>query len=220
MKIDPNILKECELFCDIENDDIEKVLGCLEAKIKSCNKNEIILNTGDTTDMLSIVLSGKVIIFSDDYWGNRTIINMAFPSDIFGEAFSCIKNIPLPVSVIAAEKAEIMFISSQKIMSPCAEFCSFHNILFKNLNKILAKKNIALLEKISHITKRTTREKLISYLSVEAQKNKNDDFYIPFNREKLADYLSVDRSAMSNELCKMRDEGILSFEKNHFILHK
>lgn len=75
-----------------------------------------------------------------------------------------------------------------------------------------------LMQKLDHMSKRSTREKLISYLSEEAGKQNRGTFEIPFNRQQLADYLSVDRSAMSNELCKMRDEGLLIFQKNRFTL--
>ena len=81
-----------------------------------------------------------------------------------------------------------------------------------------AKKNLALTRKLSHMSKRSTREKLLSYLSGQSLAAGCDQFEIPFNRQQLADYLCVDRSAMSNELCKMRDEGMLSFDKSNFHL--
>ena len=79
-------------------------------------------------------------------------------------------------------------------------------------------KNQKLMQKLSHMSRRTTREKLISYLSEESKRHNSSSFTIPFNRQQLADFLSVDRSAMSNELGKMRDEGLLEFEKNQFRL--
>ena len=74
------------------------------------------------------------------------------------------------------------------------------------------------MQKLGHMSKRTTREKLISYLSEQARKNGSGSFTIPFNRQQLADFLSVDRSAMSNELCRLRDDGMIEFEKNRFVL--
>lgn len=84
---------------------------------------------------------------------------------------------------------------------------------------ILSSKNILLSQKIEHISKRTTREKLLAYLSDQAAKYKSNEFDIPFNRQELADYLCVDRSAMSNELCKLQNDGILKFNLNHFLLY-
>ena len=74
------------------------------------------------------------------------------------------------------------------------------------------------MSKLAHISNRTTREKLLSYLPDEAQRSRSASFSIPFNRQQLADFLSVDRSAMSNELGKMRKEGLIEFHKNQFTL--
>jgi CRP-like cAMP-binding protein len=90
--------------------------------------------------------------------------------------------------------------------------------LIKNLVKDLAQKNILLMRKMEYITRRTTREKLLAYLSFQAQQSKSDTFKIPYNRQELADYLSIDRSAMSSELGRMRTEGILRCNKNNFVL--
>ncbi|MBR5192203.1 MAG: winged helix-turn-helix domain-containing protein, partial [Clostridia bacterium] len=104
------------------------------------------------------------------------------------------------------------------IITVCSSACRFHSMVVQNLFFSISQKNKTLVQKIGHISKRTTREKLISYLSEEAKRQNSASFTIPFNRQQLADFLSVDRSAMSNELCKMRDEGLLEFEKNQFKL--
>jgi CRP-like cAMP-binding protein len=82
----------------------------------------------------------------------------------------------------------------------------------------ISEKNRKLVQKLGYMSRRTTREKLIAYLSEEAKRQNSSEFSIPFNRQQLADFLSVDRSAMSNELCKMRDEGLLEFERSAFKL--
>ena len=91
-------------------------------------------------------------------------------------------------------------------------------MVVQNLFFALSEKNRKLVQKLGHMSKRTTREKLISYLSEVAKTQNSASFTIPFNRQQLADFLSVDRSAMSNELCRMRDEGLLNFRKNEFTL--
>ena len=85
---------------------------------------------------------------------------------------------------------------------------------------MISKKNIILSNKISHLAKRTTREKLISYLSSEAIRHNSNEFDIPFTREELADYLSVDRSGLSTELGKMIKEGLIKTDRKHFILYR
>ena len=92
-------------------------------------------------------------------------------------------------------------------------------MVIQNLFYAISVKNRSLVQKLGHMSRRTTREKLLSYLSEQAKKQGTSSFEIPFNRQQLADFLSVDRSAMSNELCKLRDEGLLSFERNRFQLY-
>ena len=84
--------------------------------------------------------------------------------------------------------------------------------------KVLAYKNVFLMQKVEHVTRRNTREKLLSYLSSQALKSGCSSFDIPFDRQELADYLAVDRSAMSAALARMKNEGLLKFKHHHFEL--
>ena len=139
---------------------------------------------------------------------------------LFGEAFSSAGIEKMPVSVVASSNCEIMFINYKKIINSCSSTCIFHSELIKNMMKVLATKNIMLTQKMEFVTKKTTREKLLAYLSAQAKKSESNKFVVPFNRQQLADYLSVDRSAMSNELSKMREQGIIEFHKSEFELLK
>ena len=120
--------------------------------------------------------------------------------------------------VVAIEDSTVLFFDVNRILTVCSAACRFHSLVVKNLVFAIAEKNRKLVAKLSHMQQRTTREKLISYLSEQAKKQKSGSFTIPFNRQQLADFLSVDRSAMLNELCKMRNDGLLEFKKNKFIL--
>lgn len=213
------ILKECILFKNISEDDIIKMLDCMTYYEKNYAKGETVYFVGDKIKSVGIVLVGGVNIIQEDYWGNRTILENLVVGDIFGESFSYAEVESIPISVITIEKTKLIFIDYSKIVNACNSICVYHASLIRNMLEILAKKNVMLMQKIGHLAKRTTREKLLSYLSIQALNNKSNNFYIPFNRQELADYLSVDRSAMSYELSKMRDENILLFEKNHFILN-
>lgn len=215
-----NILSTSPLFAGIDKNNLESMLKCLSARKTSFAKEEYILSAGDDIKDVGIVLSGSVNIIKEDFWGNRAILAKIQPGQMFGEAFAFAKIQKLPVSAVAAEKSEILFVDFGKIATTCSSACIFHTQLIQNILKILAHKNIMLTQKLEHIVKRTTREKLLSYLSEQAMIAGSNTFSIPFNRQELADYLSVDRSAMSNELCKLRDEGILEFYKNNFKLTK
>ncbi len=212
-----NITKS-PLFTGISEAEARVLINCLSAQTQRFEKNGFILRAGDKVRSIGLILSGSVHIVKEDFWGNRTIIAKFEAGGIFGEALSYAQVETLPLSVIAAEQSEIMFLDYKRIISPCEKVCPFHNRLVENMLAILAKKNIILTQKIDHITRRTTREKLLSFLSEYAIRAGSNSFTIPFNRQELADYLSVDRSAMSRELSQMRDEGILRFDRNRFEL--
>lgn len=212
------ILKKCKLFYDISDDDRKELLKCLEACSKKYKKDEFIIHSGEKITDVSIVLNGSVHIIKEDFWGTRYLLMAATAGEVFGETFPFAQTNLSPVSVLCNEDSEILSINFRKVITTCPSACVFHTKLIHNMIKMLAVRNVALTQKIEVIMKKTTREKLLSYLSAEAIKNQNDSFLIPFNRQQLADYLSVDRSAMSAELSKMQSEGLISYSKNHFKL--
>ena len=215
-----DILQKSALFADVDKRDIEKMLGCLLANIKTYNKNEYIVKASHTLLDVGIVLEGRINIIKEDYWGNRSILTTLKTGELFGEAFACAKTQYNIFSVVAAEKSKIMFINYEKITSPCQFACNFHTKIIKNMLKLMAQKNIMLTTKIEHLTQKTTRDKILSYLSTEAIKQNSHNFTIPFNRQELADFLSVDRSAMSAELSRMHKDGLIDYNKNKFTLNK
>ena len=214
--INIEILKQTEVFQDMKTADIEAILSCMAANTKKYAKDSFVLNFGDTITSLGIVLSGQVNVIMEDYWGNRNIITMIKEGMTFAESYACAENVPLRVSVQAAEDTEVLWMDVKKILTVCSSSCAFHNSLIKNLVTLLATKNLIMNNKLTFLTQRSTREKLLAYLYSQSKSRGSNAFSIPFDRQQLADFLSVDRSAMSNELSKLRNEGILEFNKNHF----
>lgn len=212
------IIKKSVLFYGMEEQEISPMLSCLSAVLKSFKKGEFIYRSGEGIASMGLVLRGSVHIIEEDFWGNRTILSEVSPGQLFGDAYACMPSVELEVSALAASDVDILFLDVQKIVTVCTSACEFHTRLIRNLLSVLSEKNLLLTRKIKHMAKRTTREKLLSYLSEESLKHKCPTFDIPFNRQQLADYLCVDRSAMSNELSKLKEEGILTFEKNRFRL--
>lgn len=206
------------LFSGICKNDLEKLLECFNAKKRKFKKNEIIFDEGDKINFVGIILSGSINIFKDDFFGNRNILSKAGRGSIFGEAIVCSGQNSSPVGIIAAENVEVLFIKYEKMVNTCPSPCGFHSRLIINMLTNLAKNNISLTTKFEYITQRTTREKVLAYLSDRAKIHKKRKFEIPFNRQELADFLSVERSALSAELSKMRNEGILNFDRNLFEL--
>jgi CRP-like cAMP-binding protein len=212
------VIQTCHLFEGIEPSDLPVLLDCLAATRASFEKNSFIFMAGDPARSVGVVLSGRAHILQEDYWGNRSILTWIERGGLFGEAMACAEIPRLPVSVIAAEASDVLLINCGRIVAICPSACPFHARLVKNMVRILANKNVTLTQKIEHLTRRTTREKLLSYLSEQADRAVSDSFEIPFNRQELAEYLSVDRSAMSNELSKMRDENLLRYRRKYFEL--
>lgn len=220
MKENLQVIKNTALFNGISDEEIAAMLGCLGAREQRYKREECILRVGDSTDSVGLVLCGSVLIIQEDYWGNRNIIGKVMPSGLFAEAFACPPPTRLNVSAVAAEDSAVLWLGITRILSVCPSACSHHGKLIRNLVSELAEKNLRLNEKLTHMGKRSTREKVLSYLSAQAQKHNSCEFDIPFNRQQLADFLSVERSALSAELSKLRGEGLIRYDKNHFIIER
>lgn len=211
-------MKNSALFDRIEQKNLDAMINCLGGVTKKYKKDSYILMAGDKVDYVGIVINGKVQIIREDFGGNRNIITEISDGGLFGEAFACAGIETALYSVQAVTDCEIMMIEFKKIVTTCSNACEFHSMLISNMLKIIAKKNLELNGKMEIISQRSTREKLMTYLLGQAEKAKNNHFSIPYSRNELADYLCVERSAMSRELGKMRDDGILEFDKNNFTL--
>lgn len=214
------ILCRSSLFKDISEEDLLPMLGCLGASVRAYKNGEIIFSEGDTADLFGIVLSGRVQISQVDYYGNRSIVANVEPTQIFGESFACAEVEALPVDVVAIEACEIMLVEARRVTRACGNACSFHSRIIFNLMKIVARKNLAFHQKLEITSKRTTKDKLMSYLLTEAKKANADSFTIPYNRQELADYLHVERSGLSSEIGKLHKEGVLISERKKFRLLK
>ncbi len=212
------VLKRTQMFSGVSDDEIGSMLACLGARRFSFEKGEYILRQGEHLGDILVLVEGKLLIQKDDYWGNRSILSEVTAGEMFGEAYVAPESGVLMNDVVAVEDSTVVFFDVKRIMTTCSSACRFHSAVMQNLFYAISEKNRRLVQKLGHMSKRTTREKLISYLSEEAKRQNSSKFAIPFNRQQLADYLSVDRSAMSNELCKMRDEGLIRFEKSRFEL--
>jgi len=214
MKYIFNIIKNNVLFEGITLSDFEKIFFCLSAKKKSYKKNEVILISGNIVNHIFIILSGSVQIVKENIDGKENILTELYSPEIFGEVFACANIVHSPITAIASDKSEVLFINYKKIITSCPSSCISHTKLIGNMLKLIAKKNLMLLQKIELLSKRTTRDRLLLYFDM--QRGMAKKFTIPYNREDLAAYLCVDRSAMSNEFSKMQKDGIIKYKKNIF----
>lgn len=213
-----SVIRSSQLFSGISENELTAMLSCLNAKKEDFPKDTFLLRAGDTAESIGFVLSGNILIIQEDIWGNRNIISKAGPGQTFAAAYACAPGSVLNISVLAETPVTVMFLNVKRILNICPSACAHHNRMIRNLLGELAMKNLHINEKLTHIGQRTTRSKLMSYFSAEAQRLGKYEFDIPFSRQQLADYLAVERSGLSLELGKMRKDGILDFHKNHFIL--
>ena len=211
-----NAIKYNPLWCGIGYSDFENMIGCMEAKMWRYGKGDVVLLSGDTVNYIGLIVSGSVKIIKEDLGGDITILTELAAPELFGEVFACAGVDHSPVTVQAAEVSEILFLNYKRVIMTCSSACVFHSKLIENMLKIIAQKNLRLNRKIEILSKRKTREKLLCFF--DEQRGMAKKFIVPYNREEMANFLCVDRSAMSNELCKMRDEGLIRFHKNEFEL--
>lgn len=213
-----DILDTCPLFAQVGRENYGKMLRCFGARCVSIKKGNPIFHEGGPVRFVGIVLTGAVQTVQEDYLGNRSILSMAGPGQLFAEGFACAGVDALPVSIVAAADSQIMLIDCSHIMTMCHHVCSFHNQMIRNMLSSVAKSNLQLNQKIEILSKRTTREKVMAYLFSEASIQGSNSFTIPYDRQELADFLGVERSAMSAVISKLRDDGYIRVNRRHFEL--
>lgn len=209
------ILRNCSLFKGMKNRQIENSLKKLGAAEKKYRKNSFLVTKGQKEMKLGLMLEGEAVVSRDDIWGNKYIINEVKCGQTFAEPYAA-ADMPSNISVQAQSTCRVLWLNISKI-----NFAGSDPVLLmvtSNLLQEMAFKLLRLSDKLSHISKKTTQDKLLAYLSSQSEAAKSLDFVIPFDRQELADYLSVERSAMSAELSKLVEEGKLKTRKNHFTL--
>jgi len=212
------ILRNSPFFQGMTEEEILSILHCVSATVLRKKKDEYILRVGDSTESMGLVLSGSVLVLQEDLWGHRNIMHRIGPGEYFAEPFAATAGSVLNVSVVADEDTELMLLNMERFLRTCPHACAHHGRMVRNLVSVMAKRVLDLNEKLTHMAKRSTREKLLSYLSAESMRQGKLSFTIPYDRQQLADYLSVERAAMSVELSKLQKEGLLKTNRNYFEL--
>ncbi|MBR7142327.1 MAG: Crp/Fnr family transcriptional regulator [Clostridia bacterium] len=212
------ILEKCSLFDGIESKQLSALLGCLQARVEEFDKKYTVMAEGTPAKYLGILLSGALQISRTDYGGNRSLLATVEPGELFAEAFACAEVRDLPVTVTADEPSRVMLINCRHILHTCSNSCAFHRQLILNLMKSLAEKNLRFHQRLEVTSQRSTREKLLTYLSLQAKTAGSSRFSIPLDRQELADYLEVERSGLSAEIGKLQREGVLISRKREFEL--
>ena len=204
------------LFDGIRPEDRKLMLGCIGYHIGTFRKGDIVAFEAENIRHLGIVLCGAVDMVKEDLWGNSTLLVRTRRGEVFGETFACGSDSLSTVTFLVSEDAQILFLPFDRVMHSCSMACQFHHRLVMNTVRIIANKNRDLMRKVEVVSKRSIREKLLAYLSIQAQALGSRYFEIPLGRVELAEYLCVDRSALTRELAKMKEEGLIDFDRNCF----
>ncbi|MGI6721025.1 MAG: Crp/Fnr family transcriptional regulator [Anaerovoracaceae bacterium] len=211
-------LKKTALFRGFTDEDLEEVSSGDDIRIAGYRKNENIFSAGDIISEMGVVLSGKVIIENNDFWGNRTILSSIPAGGVFGETYALAKQ-PLMVDAVTSQPSRILLIETSGLIDASNVVGSWQNKLVKNLLRVSINKSLTLSTRIFCTTPKKIRNRLLIFLSGMAVRYGKSEFEIPFDRQQLAAYLNLDRSALSKELRRMEEDGILEYNKSHFILH-
>ena len=204
------------LFDGISPEDRVAMLGCIGYHIGTFRKGEILGFENENINHIGIIISGAVDMVKEDIWGNKTLLVRMRKNELFGETFACGSDNSSLVTFLVSENAKILFVPFSRVMRSCTMACEFHHRLIENMVGIIAAKNRDLMRKVEVVSQRTIREKLLIYLSIQAQMQDARYFEIPLGRVELAEYLCVDRSALTRELVKMKEEGLIDYDKNCF----
>ncbi len=206
-------VKECPIFKNFSIDEIIEIFSVISFYEKDYKKNDIILAENTKVEYFGIITNGKIALSNFDYFGNRNILNVFEKGDSFAEALVSLE-IQIPHEVISLTDSSIVWIEYKSLSKSL-----YYQKILNNLLNIISTKNLILNKKLQILSKRTTREKILEYLS--NQKNAlslDSNFEINLNRNEMADYLALDRSNLSRELGKLKKEGIIDFKKNKFKL--
>jgi CRP-like cAMP-binding protein len=212
------VLKTSGIFHGLQDADIRDLMPCFGTVSRQYNKGDIICQTGEPQEHIGVVLAGEIHVQKEDYAGNRLIIGIFGPGEVFGEVSAFAGLGAWPNMVLANSRCSVLFLPVAKISRPCSQSCNAHQLLIENMLNLVARKALVMNNRIGYLKIKSMREKLAAYLFEQYQRSGNRTFMLPMNREELADYLNVSRPSMSRELGKIRDEGVIDFFRSSFTI--
>lgn len=207
-------------FRALTEDEIRAVIPCLEPREEVYGRGDLILRAGDCVSAFGLVERGCVNIVINFYWGKSILMGRVDKGEIFAETYAALPGRELACDVVADEETTVLFLSMDRLLTPCKKGCPYHSRMIHNMLRILSQKNLHLSARMMHTASKSTRERLLSFLSEQAREHGSAHFAIPYSRQQLADYLGVERSSMSNELSRMQRDGLITVRKNEFTLHE
>lgn len=210
------IIAKNQLFSDLSEEDTSYALSFFSVRRATYEKGEMLSRPGEALKRFGLVLSGRVQVCMEDFDGNSIIMAVVTPSHTFGESLCFLGN-PASVHIYATEDTELLWLSTDKLKS--GSDGARDRLIANRFTAMLAAKTLEMNDRVQILSKIKIRDRLITYFSQCVAKY-GSSFTLPLSREDMAAYLGSDRSALSRELGKMRDEGIIEFEKNKFTVKR
>ena len=208
--------ENCRLIQGISNEGFQHLCACMGAREVHLKSKEVLIHESDPVDKIGIVVKGAVCISRTVVDGHRVVLETVTAPETFGTTyvFSGVKMNGADITAVG--EATVILLGTAHLINPCPRICDDHLQYLKNLLFIICHRNYQLKQKLRIVSQKTIRGKLMMFLYIRSRRAKSMEFDIPYARQALADFLCVDRSALSAEISKLRDEGILESHKNHF----
>jgi len=213
------ILMGSPLFDGISANELDSMIHCLQPKVCTYKKNSYITIGGEPFTGLGILLSGEATVIKENVVGNRNVMAVLKAGNIFGEMIAFSGKHNWPASVFAQTPCSVIFLPPDKITGNCANACTSHTQLIKNMLSILSEKALLLNQKVEYLTISSLRGKISTYLLEHYKLTEKKDFNLSLSRNNLADFLNVSRTALSREMGRMRDEGLIDFYRASIKIH-
>ena len=204
------------LFEDIAHEHLEEILRCLSAKRVSYKKGEIIVQMRDKPDFIACLLDGTTRAIREEPDGRVSLIYYQSEPAIFNLMCIYARLDGSPITALAVTDCEILLLDPVKLITPCDLKCDLHMQIIRNFIYSFASKTHEAILLIGTLSKGSIRDKILRFLN-EIGKGEMQ-FTIPYSREEMAHYLGITRTALSNELRRMRDDGVLRWRRNEFEL--
>lgn len=217
--LDLDIIKDSTLFKNISGEDFNIICDKLHPLIKMYFKGESIQSQGNIVEKIGIILDGKVLFIKYHYDGTSQILQTFHNNDIIGLEAVSSTFFTSPGMLIADSDCIIVFFSYSDFFTTdiISDTCKI--TLLQNMNNILSDENIKIMYKVDVLSKRTIRDRVITYLSIISEKRNSRTFDIGMNQDQFAQYLCTNRSALSKELNDMRREGLINFSKSTYTIY-
>lgn len=210
-------LRTLPLFREMTDTDILHILDCTHTREVYFDREQILWEISDQP-FWGILAQGTLTLQQEDWHGNRSILGDFGAGEFLDSGALRAMAGTLPFFFSVTEKTTIIVMESQPALNPCDENCRAHLLFLRNVVEAMTEKETQLLYKIEYLSKRTTREKLMSYLNIQAARQGSRRIHVPYTRQELADLLGVDRSAMCTELTHMQNDGLIRYERKRFEL--